>query len=177
MELRRGNLFLVGMMGSGKSTVGRQLARAMKKIFIDADTELEQRLGVSISTIFEIEGEAGFRDREEALLAELCVREGIVLATGGGAVIRPANRRVLRVNGCVVYLHAPVETLLERTKGSRHRPLLMTDNPRLKLQAHYQERDPLYRETADIVIESDHVRAPEILPMIAAALSNFPLQT
>jgi shikimate kinase len=169
MELRRGNLFLVGMMGSGKSTIGRQLARALKKPFVDSDAELEQRTGVSISTIFEIEGEASFRDREETLLAELCVREGIVLATGGGAVIRPRNRLLLHANGYVVYLHAPVETLWDRTKGSRHRPLLMTDDPRLKLQALYLERDPLDRETADMVVESDHARAAEVLSMIAAA--------
>jgi shikimate kinase len=164
-------------MGSGKSTIGRQLARALTKPFIDADAELEQRMGVSIATIFEIEGEAGFRDREETMLAELCAQEGIVLATGGGAVLRPANRRILRGNGHVLYLHASVETLWERTQSSRHRPLLLTADPRATLAVLYLERDPLYRETADVVIESDHARAPDVLPLIAAALSPAPAQT
>src|SRR5438552_13011147 len=111
--LHRGNVFLVGMMGSGKSTIGRQLARLLRKRFIDADAEIEVRTGTTISTIFEIEGEQSFRDREECLLAQLCPQSDIVLATGGGAVLRPANRRLLRENGTVVYLHAPVEILWE----------------------------------------------------------------
>jgi shikimate kinase len=177
LALRRGNLFLVGMMGSGKSTIGRQLARALKKSFIDADTELERRTGVSIATIFEIEGEAGFRDREETMLAELCAQESIVLATGGGAVLRPANRCILRANGYVVYLHASVDTLSERTQSSRHRPLLLTADPRATLTALYLERDPLYREIADAVIDSDHTRTPDVLSLIAAALTDVPLRT
>ena len=124
MQLHRGNLFLVGLPGAGKTTLGRQLARRLGKAFVDADIELEQRLGVSIPTIFEIEGEASFRDREEAVLAELVLRRDIVLATGGGAVLRPANRERLKTNGTVVYLHAEPATLWERTRRSRHRPLL-----------------------------------------------------
>ena len=126
VHLHRGNLFLVGLPGAGKSTLGRQLARRLGKTFVDADAELERKLGVTIPTIFEIEGEASFRDREEAALAELAALTNIVLATGGGVVIRPANRERLKANGTVVYLHAPPATLYERTRRSRHRPLLNT---------------------------------------------------
>jgi len=155
MQLHRGNLFLVGLPGSGKSTLGRALARRLGMPFVDADTELERRLGVSIPTIFEIEGEAAFRDREQASIAELVVRTGIVLATGGGAVIRPANRERLKANGTVVYLHAEPTTLRERTRKSRHRPLLNTADPLARLVELYAQRDPLYREVADFVLESD----------------------
>ncbi len=155
MHLHRGNLFLVGLPGSGKSTLGRQLARRLGKPFVDADTELERRLGVTIPTIFEIEGEAAFRDREEASIAELVVRTGVVLATGGGAVIRAANRERLKANGTVVYLHAEPTTLRERTRKSRHRPLLNTADPLARLVELYAQRDPLYREVADLVLESD----------------------
>ncbi len=155
MQLHRGNLFLVGLPGSGKSTLGRVLARRLGMPFVDADTELERRLGVSIPTIFEIEGEAAFRDREQASIAELVIRTGIVLATGGGAVIRPANRERLKANGTVVYLHAEPTTLRERTRKSRHRPLLNTADPLARLIELYAQRDPLYREVADFVLESD----------------------
>ncbi len=155
MHLHRGNLFLVGLPGAGKSTLGRSLARRLGMPFVDADTELERRLGVTIPTIFEIEGEAAFRDREESSLAELVVRTGIVLATGGGAVIRPANRERLKANGTVVYLHAEPATLRERTRKSHHRPLLNTADPFARLMELYAQRDQLYREVADVVLESD----------------------
>jgi shikimate kinase len=119
VHLHRGNLFLVGLPGAGKSTLGRQLARRLGKTFIDADAELERKLGVTIATIFEIEGEASFRDREEAALVELAAMTNIVLATGGGVIMRPANRERLKANGMVVYLHAPPTTLYERTRRSR----------------------------------------------------------
>ena len=122
VPLRRGNLFLIGLPGAGKSTLGRQLARRLRKHFVDADTELEQRLGVSIPTIFEIEGEAGFRDREEAVLADLTALAEIVLSTGGGAVLRPNNRERLKENGTVIYLHAEPATLYARIRHSRNRP-------------------------------------------------------
>ena len=154
MHLHRGNLFLVGLPGAGKSTLGRQLARRLGKTFIDADAELERKLGVTIATIFEIEGEASFRDREEAALIELAAMTNIVLATGGGVVIRVANRDRLRANGTVVYLHAPPETLRERTRRSRHRPLLNTADPGARLIELYTARDPLYREVAACVVES-----------------------
>lgn len=166
VQLHRGNLFLVGLPGAGKSTLGRQLARRLAKIFLDADTELERKLGVSIPTIFEIEGEPAFRDREEAVIAELVERTGIVLATGGGAVIRNRNRERLKANGTVVYLHADPATLRERTRRSRHRPLLNTADPAARLIELYAQRDALYRETADVVIESDR----EQIGRFAAAL-------
>ena len=155
VPLHRGNLFLVGLPGAGKSTLGRQLARRLNKHFVDADTELENRLGVSIPTIFEIEGEAGFRDREEVTLADLTQLVDVVLSTGGGAVLRPANRVRLKENGTVVYLHADPNVLWERVRHSRNRPLLQTGDPRVRLTTLYGERDALYREVADHVIESD----------------------
>ena len=155
VPLHRGNLFLVGLPGAGKSTLGRQLARRLDKHFVDADTELENRLGVSIPTIFEIEGEAGFRDREEATLADLTQLVDVVLSTGGGAVLRPANRMRLKENGTVVYLHADPNVLWERVRHSRNRPLLQTGDPRHRLATLYGERDALYREVADHVVESD----------------------
>jgi shikimate kinase len=155
MSLHRGNLFLVGLMGAGKTTLGRQLARRLDKRFIDADHELEARLGVSIPTIFELEGEEGFRDREEAMIDELTRMTNIVLATGGGAVTRPASRARLREQGTVLYLHAEPETLWQRLRNSRHRPMLHADDPRHRLVELYQARDPLYREVADHVVESD----------------------
>jgi shikimate kinase len=155
VPLHRGNLFLVGLPGAGKSTLGRQLARRLRKRFVDADTELEHRLGVSIPTIFEIEGESGFRDREETTLAELTALEGVVLSTGGGAVLRPANRLRLKENGTVVYLHAEPATLWTRIRHSRNRPLLQTSDPLGRLAELYEQRDALYRETADHVVESE----------------------
>jgi len=155
VPLRRGNLFLVGLPGAGKSTLGRQLARRLHKQFVDADSELEQRLGVSIPTIFEIEGEAGFRDREEAVLADLTALANIVLSTGGGAVLRPNNRTRLMDNGTVVYLHAEPVTLWGRIRHSRNRPLLQTADPLARLGELYRQRDALYRETATYVVESE----------------------
>ena len=155
VPLHRGNLFLVGLPGAGKSTLGRQLARRLHKRFIDADAELERRLGVSIPTVFEIEGESGFRDREEATLAELTELTDVVLSTGGGAVLRPANRLRLKENGTVIYLHADPAILWERVRHSRNRPLLQTTDPHTRLADLYAQRDGLYREVADHVIESD----------------------
>lgn len=155
VPLRRGNLFLVGLPGAGKSTLGRQLARRLRKPFVDADNELEKRLGVSIPTIFEIEGEAGFRDREEGVLAELTILSNVVLSTGGGAVLRPGNRQRLRDNGTVIYLHAEPVTLWARIRHSRNRPLLQTSDPLARLADLYRQRDALYRETAAYVVESE----------------------
>ena len=142
-------------MGAGKTTLGRQLARRLDKRFVDADHELEARLGVTIPTIFEIEGEAGFRDREEAIIEELTQMSGVVLATGGGAVLRAPSRARLRDNGTVLYLHAGPETLWQRLRNSKHRPMLQAADPRNRLAELYQLRDPLYREVASHVIESD----------------------
>jgi len=156
-------------MGAGKTTLGRQLARRLAKRFVDADHELEARLGVSIPTIFEIEGESGFRDREEAIIAELVAATDIVLATGGGAVTRPASRSCLKENGTVLYLHARPETLWLRVRHARHRPMLHAADPRGRLAELYAQRDPLYREVADHVVESDRDSVMRFVRSLEAA--------
>lgn len=146
-------IVLVGMMGAGKTTVGRELARRMGFRFFDCDHEIEARTGVKIPTIFEIEGEEGFRRRESMTLEELTHESGVVLATGGGAVLRPANRALLHERGVVVYLDVPPQVLWERTRHDRNRPLLQCENPRGRIETLYRERAPLYREVAHIIIE------------------------
>jgi shikimate kinase len=174
VHLRRGNLFLVGLPGSGKSTLGRQLARRLGKTFVDADHELERALGVTIATIFEIEGEAGFRDREEAALAALVARTDIVLATGGGAVIRPDNRERLQANGTVVYLHADPATAWQRVRQSVHRPLLNTPDKLARLEQLYRERDQWYRETADHVVANDRAALTRLAAELESAQHDAP---
>jgi shikimate kinase len=149
------NIYLVGPMGAGKSTIGRHLAELSGKKFRDADQEIENRTGASIPLIFEIEGEAGFRTREAAMLEELTSTRDTVLATGGGAVLSEDNRRILSENGFVVYLHANIDILHERTRRDRNRPLLNDGDRRQKLEEIMTVRDPLYREVADLVIETD----------------------
>jgi len=149
-----GNIYLVGMMGAGKSTVGRTLARRLKLRFVDSDQEIEARCGVKIPVIFEIEGEAGFRAREAQAIAELTRLEGIVLATGGGVVLLEENRRLLAARGTVVYLCATPEHLYERVRQDRNRPLLATGDPLARLRELYHERDPLYRAIADLVVDT-----------------------
>lgn len=149
-----GNLYLVGMMGAGKTTVGRVLARRLKRRFLDSDHEIEARCGVKIPVIFEIEGEAGFRAREAQVIDELCGLEGIVLATGGGAVLPAASRRRLATSGTVVYLRARPEDLFERVRQDKNRPLLATPDPLGRLRELFVERDPLYRETAHIIVDT-----------------------
>ena len=151
---RPGNLYLVGMMGAGKTTVGRLLARRLKLRFIDCDHEIERRCGVKVPLIFDIEGEAGFRARETQVLAELAALEGVVLATGGGAVLSEANRRRLAAGGTVIYLCAQPEDLYERVRQDRNRPLLATADPLGRLRQLYVQRDPLYREVADLVVDT-----------------------
>jgi shikimate kinase len=149
-----GNIFLVGLMGAGKTSVGRRLARHLGKTFYDCDEEIEHATGVKIPVIFEIEGEAGFRARESRMLAELAVRSEIVLATGGGAVLSEDNRRLLAANGIVVYLRAGAADLWQRTRHDRNRPLLDTDEPLARLEHLFTERDPLYRSVADIIVDT-----------------------
>jgi shikimate kinase len=141
------------MMGAGKTTVGREYARRHHLRFVDCDHEIEARTGVKVPTIFEIEGEQGFRRRESQLIDELTRRSGLVLATGGGAVLDPGNRALLSERGVVVYLNVPPHVLWERTRHDRNRPLLQVPNPRERIEALFRERDPLYRSVADIVVD------------------------
>ena len=151
MDNMAGNIFLIGLMGAGKTTHGKQLAALLQRDFIDSDQLICQRTGVSISTIFELEGEGGFRKREAAIIDELTRRNSIILATGGGAVLSPDNRHWLHTRGTVIYLHATPEILYRRIQYDKNRPLLQVANPLDKLQTLYQQRDPLYRETAHLV--------------------------
>lgn len=152
--MKRSSVYLVGMMGAGKTTVGRLLARRLKLRFLDSDHEIERRCGAAVPLIFDIEGEAGFRARESAVLAELTALEGVVLATGGGAVLAAENRRLLAAGGTVVYLRAQAEDLFERVRQDRNRPLLATADPLARLRTLYVERDPLYRSVANLVIDT-----------------------
>jgi shikimate kinase len=156
---QQGNVFLIGPMGAGKTTIGRHLATLLHKRFVDVDQEIEKRTGVTIPVIFEIEGEAGFRRREGAVIEELTRDVNIVLATGGGAVLLEENRKVLKERGTVVYLQADIETLVERTRRDRNRPLLQTENPRGKIEEILQQREPFYREIADVIAQTGQ-RAP-----------------
>jgi len=151
---RAGNIYLVGMMGAGKTTVGRLLARRLKLRFVDSDQEIEGRCGVKIPLIFEIEGEGRFRAREAQVLAELTALDGVVIGTGGGAVLSEENRQRLAANGTVVYLRARPEDLYERVRHDRNRPLLATGDPLERLRALYAERDPLYRSIADLTVDT-----------------------
>ena len=156
------NLFLVGPMGAGKSAVGRQLARLMHMDFVDSDEEIENRTGVDIPFIFEKEGEEGFRKREARVIDELTARQGTVLATGGGAVLDPQSRNFLGGRGFVVYLHTTVKQQLDRTQRGRTRPLLDGENKEQVLEELMAVRDPLYREIADLVVETDGRRVKEV---------------
>lgn len=147
-------IFLVGMMGSGKTTLGRRLAKECKQDFVDLDREIERRNGVSVATIFEIEGEGGFRQRESQLLAEIAQADGLIVATGGGIVLNPLNRARLLATPGVVYLHATASLLHARTRNDRSRPLLQVADPLARIRQLVEQRDPLYREVADIVIEA-----------------------
>jgi shikimate kinase len=149
------NVFLIGPMGAGKSAVGRQLARLLHLNFMDSDDEIESRTGVDISFIFEKEGEDGFRKREAKVIDDLSKIEGVVLATGGGAVISPQNRSHLGARGFVIYLYTTVDQQLARTKKGRDRPLLEGGDRREILEQLMEQRDPLYREVADLIIETD----------------------
>lgn len=151
---RTGNVFLIGLMGAGKTTVGRALARRLGRAFFDSDHEIEARTGVRVPIIFEHEGEEGFRNRESEVIDDLTQRDGIVLATGGGAVLRPENRAWLMARGQVVYLCAHPHDLWLRTRRDKNRPLLQTEDPRGRLEALYAVRDPIYRETAHFIVET-----------------------
>ncbi len=161
-------------MGAGKSTIGRLLAKELRLPFRDSDKEIEQRTGANIPWIFDKEGEPGFRDREQAMIAELCALDGVVLATGGGVVMRPANRAALHQGGRVIYLHASVEQQVGRTARDRNRPLLRTANPEQTLRELLAVRDPLYREIADLIVETDE-RPPRMVVLdILERLEKLP---
>ncbi len=167
-----GNVFLIGLMGVGKTTVGKLLAHALGKAFVDSDHEIVRRTGVAIPVIFNIEGEAGFRAREARVIDELTQCHNIVLATGGGAVLREENRQRLRCRGTVIYLRARAEALLQRTRYDRNRPLLQTDDRLATLTALFAQRDPLYRKTADIVLNADGHNPHHLIRQIEKRLSS-----
>lgn len=164
------NIFLVGPMGVGKTTIGYQIAQILSMNFIDSDQEIEKRAGVSIPTIFEYEGEDGFRQREQNIIAELTQFNNIVLSTGGGVILNADNRKHLQNRGYVIYLHASVDDLLERTAHSQNRPLLQTPNPREKLETLLSQRHPLYTEVANITIETGQKSIPEVIQIVLTHL-------
>ena len=168
----RENLFLVGMMGAGKSAVGRQLAARLGMDFVDVDHEIQSRTGVTIPVIFDIEGEAGFRKREEQLIDELSLRPHVVLATGGGAVLSPDTRARLKQRGITVYLHAKLNDLWHRTRNDRNRPLLDCPDPRKRLEELMIARDGLYREVADLVIETGKPSVSRLVEVIIERLDE-----
>ena len=167
----------MGPMGSGKTAVGRQLAERLGLQFADSDAEIEARTGVDIAYIFEREGEAGFRVRERDMIDELTKRDGIVLATGGGAILFPENRERLAARGTVVFLDATIEQQLERTRRGRHRPLLATGDPRARLEELMGTRDPLYRSIAAITVTTDGRRLSAVADQIAKAISECSAST
>jgi shikimate kinase len=170
--MRYQNIFLVGPMGAGKSTVGRQLAETLSFDFKDSDREIQARTGVDIPTIFEYEGEEGFRQRERQVIDELSGGDGIVLATGGGAVLRPDNRQDLTARGLVIYLHCSPEQQYSRTARDRNRPLLHTEDPLARLRELMEERDPLYRQVADMVVSTERRGTSSVVKEIRRRLES-----
>lgn len=167
-----GNIFLVGLMGAGKSTIGRQLARELGKQFRDSDSEIEKRTGVSIDVIFDIEGEQGFRRRETRMLQELVEERGIVLATGGGAILASENRQLLRDNGLIIYLKASAEHLAGRVKLDRRRPLLQTGDKLAKIRELMTQREPVYQQLADMVVETNNRSIPRVVREISKMIKE-----
>lgn len=171
------NIYLIGLMGVGKTTIGKQLAKALQWPFYDSDKVIESSTGVDIPTIFSYEGEAGFRLREQAIIEELTQLQGVVMATGGGAILKPENRAALKTNGFVVYLHCSIDKILYRTRRDTQRPLLQTENPRQRLQSLLAEREPLYLECADFQIDSGalagKIVVKTILQQYQAALDAY----
>jgi shikimate kinase len=166
------NIYLVGLMGAGKTTIGRSLAWRLDWRFIDTDKEIERRTGVSIPTIFEIEGEEGFRKRESQVIADISGKNAWVVATGGGSVLREENRTAMRAGGFVVYLNVPPQMLWERTRHDKHRPLLQVADPLSKLSQLFTVRDPLYREVANLVVDGGRMSAQGVLQHLLRELSE-----
>lgn len=166
------NIFLVGLMGSGKTTIGRALAKKLGKRFVDADHEIETRTGASIPLIFEIEGEASFREREAEVIRDLTAQEGIVLATGGGAVLNEHSRAFLKSRGTVIFLSASIASIMQRTSHDKNRPLLQTADPRARIEALSRQRNPLYQEVAHIIIETGRPNVQSVVQNILAQLEK-----
>ena len=163
---RSENIYLVGLMGAGKTTIGRQLAKTLKLPFYDSDKAIEERTGVDIPTIFEFEGEEGFRNREQKMIQQLTQMTGIVMATGGGAILREENRKLLKENGFIVYLQCSVERILERTRRDTQRPLLRTDNPRERIETLFTQREPLYLACADFKVNTGILQSKDVVELI-----------
>lgn len=159
-------------MGAGKTSVGKQLAKALKRDFLDSDKEIEDRTGVTIPTIFDIEGETGFRQREKQIIDELTQYDKLVLATGGGAVLNKDNQKALQSRGIVFYLSASIDQLFQRTHRDRNRPLLQTDNPKQKITELLEIRDPIYRSVADFIIETDGQSVRKVVDSILHCLDE-----
>jgi shikimate kinase len=168
--LGKRNIYLVGPMGTGKTAVGKVLARVVGIPFVDSDAEIERQAGVDIPYIFEQEGEAGFRRREREVLAEICRHEPVVLATGGGAVLAPENRELLKGSGVVVFLHTSVPHQLQRVGSGRSRPMLHGVDIARRLEELNKVRQPLYREIADVVLPTDGRRVPKVVDLILREL-------
>jgi len=166
------NVFLVGLMGVGKSTIGKRVAKRLRKTFVDSDKEVEGRTGAGIELIFDIEGEEGFRKRESDMIDELTSRDGVVLATGGGAILLPENRERLSTRGRVVYLKAPVEVLARRMADDRKRPLLQNSDLQEKLQTLQDEREPFYLEISDVIIMTDDLPLKHVVNRVLESLEK-----
>ena len=167
------SVFLVGPMGAGKTTVGRLLAKHLQREFVDSDWYVQSQTGADIAWIFDKEGEEGFRERESKAIDELTQRSNIVMATGGGAVMREDNREMLKQRGIVVYLNAPVDVQMARTAKDKSRPLLQRPNPRQVLQQLYTLRDPLYQEVADIILPTGHTYPRHMVTELLHLLEDF----
>lgn len=164
------NIYFIGLMGAGKTTIGRLLAKQMGREFYDSDVEIERKTGVKIPLIFELEGEDGFRRRETAAIEELSQLDHVVVATGGGAVLNPDNRKLLKNSGKIIYLRAKVHDLYQRTRNDKSRPLLQGANPKQKLEQLYIARDPIYTELADYIVDTGAQSAIEITNYIEQLL-------
>lgn|SRR5690554_5512503 len=167
------NIFLIGSMGAGKSTLGRLLASALKRPFYDSDRVIEERCGASIPWIFDLEGEEGFRLRETQVIDELTQEQGIVLSTGGGSVLKEENRQFLKERGVVIFLRTTVEQQLLRTSKDRSRPLLQTENPRARLEELKEIRDPLYLATAHLIVDTDQRPPRQVMQAIKQQLMQY----
>lgn len=172
-----GNIYLVGLMGAGKTSVGKLLAQRLRMEFFDCDQEVERATGVRVAVIFEIEGESGFRAREAKMLAQLASRNNVLVATGGGAVLSAANRRLLADGGVVVYLRAAPADLWRRTRHDKQRPLLNTEDRMARLEQLYVQRDPLYREIADIIVDTGSQSLGALANKLERRLLEFKART